>query len=132
MDTNEMVIKPEPRIKEGKELIKELDRQGLNPEVALWFYLSESNKWRFILSSSSFKNLLGQNIYSDFIDNYRELSQVKNIGLENITLLPKNNDLIKIIKLVVSTNPKDISNIRLTSNVINGVLIEDALIYRAS
>ena len=127
-----MVIKPEPRIKEGKELIKELDRQGLNPEVALWFYLSESNKWRFILSSSSFKNLLGQNIYSDFIDNYRELSQVKNIGLENITLLPKNNDLIKIIKLVVSTNPKDISNIRLTSNVINGVLIEDALIYRAS
>jgi hypothetical protein len=131
MDTNEMVIKPEPRIEEGKELVKALDKEGLYPEVALWFYLAESNNWRFILSSSSFPKS-GQNIYSDFIDKYRDLPQIKAIRLENITLLPGTDNLISMLKTAVKTNSRDIDNIRFTSNVINGVLIEDALIYRLS
>lgn len=127
-----MVIKPEPKIEEGRELLKELDKQGLNPEVAIWFYISESNIWRFIISSVSFNNKTNQNIYSDFVSKYKELSQVKNVGLENITLLPSNNDLIALLKIAIRTNPGDIGDIRFTSNVINGVLIEDALIYRIS
>ena len=126
-----MVIKPEPRIEEGKELVKALDKEGLYPEVALWFYLAESNNWRFILSSSSFPKS-GQNIYSDFIDKYRDLPQIKAIRLENITLLPGTDNLISMLKTAVKTNSRDIDNIRFTSNVINGVLIEDALIYRLS
>ena len=131
MDTNEVVIKTEPRIEEGKELVKALDKQGFYPEVALWFYLSDSNDWRFILSSSSFNNLK-QNIYSDFIDKYENLSQVKAIGLENITLLPSTNNLISVLKTAIKTNSKEIGNHRFTSNVINGSLIEDVLIYRLS
>lgn len=127
-----MEIKPEPKIEEGKELLKELDKQGLNPEVAIWFYIPESNIWRFIIGSSSFNNKTNQNIYSDFVNKYKDLSQVKNIGLENITLLPSNNDLIALLKIAIKTSSNDIGNIRFTSNVINGVLIEDALIYRIS
>lgn len=132
MDTNKMEIKPEPKIEEGKELLKELDRQGLNPEVAIWLYIPEGNNWRFIIGSTSFNNKTNQNLYSDFVNKYKDLKQVKNVGLENITLLPTNNDLIALLKIAIKTSSKDIGNIRFTSNVINGVLIEDALIYRIS
>lgn len=125
-----MVVKPEPKIKEGRELLKELDKQGLKPEVAMWFYIPEGNIWRFIISSSSFSNKTSQILYSDFVNKYKDLEQVKSVGLENITLLPSNNDLISLFKIAIRTGPKDIGDIRFTSNVINGVLIEDAVIYR--
>lgn len=130
MDANKMEIKSEPKIEEGKKLLKELDSQGLNPEVAMWFYIPDGNIWRFIIGSSSFNNKTNQKIYSDFVNKYKDLKQVKNVGLENITLLPNNDDLIVLLKKAIKTSPGTINNIRFTSNVINGVLIEDALIYR--
>lgn len=123
-------IKPEPKIEEGKDLLEELDKQGLKPEVAIWFYLPEGNTWRFIISSSSFSSKTNQILYSDFVNKYKDLEQVKSIGLENITLLQSNDDLISLLKTAIRTGPSDIGNIRFTSNVINGVLIEDAVIYR--
>lgn len=125
-------VKTEPKIKEGRELLKELDRQGLEPEVALWFYIPENNVWRFIISSSSFSNKTSQFLYTDFVNKYKDLGQVKNVGLENITLLPINNNLILLLKIAIRTGSKDIGDIRFTSNVINGTLIEDAIIYRLS
>lgn len=125
-------VKPEPKINEGRDLLIRLDRQGLKPEVALWFYIPESNIWRFIISSSSFDNKASQIYYSDFVNKYKDVEQVKSVGLENITLLPSNNDLIALMKNVIRTGPNDIGNNRFTSNVINGVLIEDAVIYRIS
>jgi len=122
--------KVEPKIKEGQELLKELDRQGLKPEVCLWFYIPESNVWRFIISSASFSSKTSQFIYSDFTNKYKNLEQIKKIGLENITLLSVNNNLISLLKSVIRTGPADIGNIRFTSNVINGILIEDVVIYR--
>lgn len=131
MDTNKMVnIKPEPKINEGRELLKELDKQGLNPEVAMWFYIPDGNIWRFVVGSSSFNDKTIQTQYSDFVNKYKDLEQIKAVGIENITLLPSNNNLIALLKNVIRTGSKDIGDIRFTSNVINGVLIDDAVIYR--
>jgi hypothetical protein len=126
-----MVTKSEPKIEEGVELLKELDKQ-MKIEVAMWFYIAESNIWRFIVGSSLFNNKSGQDIYADFVDKFKDIEQVKNIGLENITLLASNNNLVTLFKSAIKTGPTDIGGIRFTSNVINGVLIEDAYIYRLS
>ncbi len=125
-----MVTKLELKIEEGKQLLMELDKQEMQIDVAMWFYIAENNIWRFVISSSLFNNKSGQEIYADFVDKFKDTKQVNNIGLENITLVTNNNNLIMLMKNAIKTDKKSISSIRFTSNTINGVLIDDAYIYR--
>jgi hypothetical protein len=42
----------------------------------------------------------------------------------------KDDELVKLLRVLIRTGPDNLNEIRFTENVINGVLIEDALIYR--
>jgi len=127
-----VVTKPEPKIEDGKQLVKVLDQKGLHPETVMWFYITESNVWRLIISTSAFNKQPSEKYYSDFVSKYKDLKPIKNIRLENVTLLPTTHALIKLLKFAVKTAPNSISGIRFTSNTINNVFIDDAYIYRNS
>lgn len=70
--------------------------------------------------------------YKEFIKKFGQHLAVIIIGLSNISLLPNSNDLIRILKLALKTKEDAVAGIRFASNVINGVLIDDAYIYRLS
>jgi hypothetical protein len=50
----------------------------------------------------------------------------------NISALSPRNRLVQLLKLAIRTAPSAIAQIRFTSNTINNVFVEDALIYRLS
>ncbi len=53
------------------------------------------------------------------------------VQLKDVSVIDSNDPLIALLRLAVVTG-EGISNIRLKQNVINGVLIEEAYIYRLS
>lgn len=115
-------------ILEGRMLIEHLDRTDFKVNSALWFYISYSSKWKLVLATDYLKEHSLKEAYN-FIQ--EELNKIKsaNISLDNISLAKADDDLIKLLKAAIGTGP-GISEIRFTRNVINGIMIEDALIYR--
>lgn len=124
------MVKLEPKIELGKLVLELLDKKNINPNVFIWFYLTNSNSWRLVISADTYNNKDIKDYYKSFIEQFGNENIIKEIGLSNITIVPDTDNLINILKMEIRTDKKSISDIRFKSNVINGVLIDDAYIYR--
>lgn len=129
MDKNQMV-KQEPDIESGKTLLKAMDNKKINPSIFIWLYLSESNRWRILISANKYENKNLKKSYNLFIKEFANENSVNKIGLSNITIIPQKSDLLNTLRMAITTDKKSISGIRFTSNIINGIFIDDVYIYR--
>lgn len=114
----------------GKRLTLLLDEKGFAVTAALWFFRVESGSWRFVIASpvvdskgpkESYKRV--QNILASTNDGDLVL------GLKDISLVSPSDPLISLLKRAMKTG-KGVSGIRFSGNLINGIPIEDAYIYR--
>jgi len=121
----------EPKIESGKTLLDLMDKQKINPTVFLWILVPESDAWRLLISSKKYDRIKNtrQN-YNDFINQFGEEKTVKDIGLSNITILHHDNDFLKLLRTMIKTSKQSKAGIRFKSNIINGIFIKDAYIYR--
>jgi hypothetical protein len=129
----EMVVKESlsnEMISAGLELIRRLDDSGFDVSTAFWLYETDSNAWRFTIGTSdirtrglkaAYKQV--QSILSAIPDDQPKIS------LKDISLVESSDPLILLMRVAIRTG-SGIAGIRLTRNMINGVLIEDAYIYR--
>jgi len=121
----------EPKIESGKTLLSLMDKQGLNPTVFIWIIVPGSDIWRLLISSKAYdrdKNIK-QN-YKNFIAQFGEEPSVKDISLSNISILPYDDAFLKLLRVMIKTPRNSVLDIRFKSNVINGIFVKDAYIYR--
>lgn len=113
----------------GKALLKKLDKTKFDVKAALWFYMPDPEEWRLILASPTVDAEGPKKAYEKVQSQLQGSGQKDKLSLQNISLVSPRDNLIKLLKSAIKTG-KVISNIRFTQNVINGVFIEDAYIYR--
>ncbi|MCX6149325.1 MAG: hypothetical protein NTX22_02235 [Ignavibacteriales bacterium] len=117
-------------VNEGISLIKKLDSLEMQPEAALWFYDVDKNSWKFIIAEKNLKKEGPKSLYKKIqILLLNSPNEFPIISLSDIVLLDEKEQLISLLRSAYRTG-KGISNIRFSQNVINGTMIEDALIYR--
>ncbi|GAI16757.1 unnamed protein product [marine sediment metagenome] len=126
MDKNILV---EKNIEEGKILVEALDRSLFTLKGALWYYYLKHDEWRLLLVSPLVDRLGPKRSYT-IIQNVIQDLHLFSISIIDISVLSPKNRLIQLLKIALSTGPRDISKIRFTRNTINNVFVEDALIYR--
>ena len=116
-------------IKEGKTLIKSLDKAGVPVTSAFWFFDTGSEDWKLILATTYY-DTKGPH------DTYQEISKytkgIDEVSLKYIQTLSPNNQLISLLKSVLVTKKNAIEGIRFTGNTVNNIFIPDAYIYRLS
>jgi len=117
------------QIEAGEALLRQLDEDGIKVDAALWFYYPDKENWKLVLS-------LPEAIRQGPKAAYKEVQRVLSapdspvgISLVDVAVARPNSDLLNLLRSAVGTGP-GISQIRFSKNVINGHLIEDALIYR--
>jgi len=113
----------------GKALLKKLDEVKFKVKAALWLYMPDPEEWRLVLASPSIDTDGPKRAYETVQSQLQGIGQKDILSLQNISLVSPRDKLIKALKSVIKTG-KEISHIRLTRNVINGLFIEDAYIYR--
>jgi hypothetical protein len=116
-------------IEDGKRLIEELDKSKFQLNGALWFYFKDSEEWRLLFVSPLVDTVGPRTCYRIVQSAIADLSVVFRISLEHISVLSPRGRLIQLLKIAIRTD-SGLSTIRFTGNTINGVFIEDALIYR--
>lgn len=125
-------ILTEKMISAGEELTKYLDQTHFEIDASLWLYNPESNTWRLIIASPEIRIHGPRKAYSriqSLLSKKPDINQT--ISLNDISVIEDRDPFITILRSVIKTGRK-ITKIRFTRNTINGMFIEDALIYRVT
>ncbi len=125
----EATLTPE-LIQEGAELLNALDAAGLSPDAAFWFYFSDINAWKLVLAEVKVGPQGPREVYKQIQRTLGALSdKIKTLSLDDVAVAKPDAPVVSVLKRAVRTGP-GIGGIRFSQNVIDGVLIEDAYIYR--
>ena len=114
------------KIEEGRDLLRNLDADGHAPKAALWLYDPEQEDWKLVLSGESYE---GENYKKSFFVIDANLRKIKShqIHLTDIQLLKLSDPLIQRLRRMTRVEN---STVRLSKSNIDGIYIDDALIYR--
>lgn len=130
----EMVVKESlssEMISAGAELTRRLDETRFIVSASLWLYIPEVNTWRFIVASPEVRTQGPKKAYKQVQSIISKMPEDQpKIPLKDVTVIDSNDPLISLLRVAIRTG--DGRGIRFTHNVINGVLIEDAYIYRVT
>ena len=114
-------------VEAGRRIVAALDKEKFRVSAALWLYATESG-WRLIIASPIVAQLGPIRAYNRLQTVLRE-HEIRHPSLNDIALRKPDDDLIRLLRGFIRTGP-GIHETRFTRNVVGGVLIEDALIYR--
>ena len=120
----------EADIAKGRRVLKALDDARITVRSALWLYDRDSTEWRFTLALPAVNR-------DGPLSAYRRIRQAlekHNVDFPvwDIKVLGSTDEFPKLLRKAVKTEPKAISGIRFTHNVVDNQLIEDAYIYRSA
>lgn len=117
-------------IKSGALLLAALDKLNVSVKGAYWRLLPDQHVWRLVIASPEVRELGPKAVYRKVVSALQKLPQdVTTIGTKDISVVDDKTQPFLTLRSMVSTGP-GISGIRLSKNVINGELIEDAYVYR--
>jgi len=117
-------------IEAGKVLVRELDKTQLEPDAAFWFYFPDIQAWKLVIAEIKVGPRGPKEVYSQIQRILRKLPKdVAVLSLDDIALARPDAAIVALLRKAVRTGP-GISGIRFKRNVIDGMLIEDAYIYR--
>lgn len=114
-------------IEAGGRLVSFLDDNGLKVRGAMWLYDSDAERWRFVIAfderrkdTSSFyldvSRLIARSERKDLLDLYR------------VDIVDPDRSIFSSLRGAISVEGN--SRIRFSQNRVNGVYVEDAMIYR--
>jgi hypothetical protein len=112
----------------GSELLKILDEAAFPVTAAAWIYFPDVDEWRLVIRTPR--------VEKDLQGALRELAAAMDakgdlrtrLDLSRVKLVPPKDKILAAMSSMVRVD--GISNIRFSRNVINGMVIDDALIYR--
>ncbi|MBI2470357.1 MAG: hypothetical protein HYV59_03830 [Planctomycetes bacterium] len=129
----EMVVKESlsgEMISAGAELTRCLDDAKFLVSASLWYYMSDTNTWRLIIASPMIEVQGIKKAYKQIQSVIFKMPADKpKISLKDITVVGPKDPLVSLLRVSIKTGD-GISGMRLSQNIINGVLIEDTYIYR--
>ena len=113
----------------GHHLIEALDTAGFPVKAAFWLYDSDVDKWTLWVGTPRAAGDL-QKAYMRVGEILSAATDRKALDLPQIRLVPPDDPTVRAMGSLI--NVKGISDIRLRTNVVDGIYIEDALVYRTA
>ncbi|OCK53675.1 hypothetical protein [Bradyrhizobium sp. LMTR 3] len=112
----------------GRELVRILDEASFPVTGAAWIFFPDVEEWRLVIRTPKAEKNLQQALLEIAValDNRGDLR--RRLDLSRVKLVPPADKMLAAMGSVVRAD--GISTIRFSRNVVNGVLIDDALIYR--
>ena len=112
----------------GMELLRILDAKDFPITGAAWIYFPDIEEWRLVIRTPRAE----QNLQSALLDIALAMDEAgdlrSRLDLSRMKLVPPGDRMLQAIGSVVRAT--GLSSIRFSNNLINGIYIDDALIYR--
>ena len=121
------ILTPE-MIAAGEGFVRAIDNTGTPVSAALWLLPPNESDWKLVISSPEIATK-GPHAFYQKVDQILRKMGPTPLSTSVISAFPPAHPLLSLLRVALKTSP-GITNIRFTQNVINGVLIPDAYIYR--
>ena len=108
-------------------LVNFLDDQGLTVRGALWLYDSDAERWRFVVAFKEKR----KDITTFYLDVAKAKSAAQSndlLDLSRVDIVDPDRSIFTALSGAISVSGD--SRVRFSRNMINGVYLEDAMIYR--
>lgn len=115
-------------VEAGANVIRLLDQSKFIVDAAFWFYLPDSAQWRLVLASPKVATSGPKHAYGQVQSVLAQMPDPR-LSLADVAVVDSDDPLVVLLRRLIRTE-MEISGIRLTRSTVNGVLIEDAHIYR--
>jgi hypothetical protein len=112
----------------GRELLRILDETKFPVTAAAWIFFSDIQEWRLVVRTPKAEKNLQQALLELAMALDKQGDLRKRLDLSRVKLVPPKDRMLAAMGKVVKV--EGTSNIRFSRNVIDGVLVDDALIYR--
>jgi hypothetical protein len=113
-------------IEAGSALVKSLDKARVDVTAAFWLLSGEERGWQLVIASSEVERFGARAFYGKISS---LVAAIPALSLSYISARKPNDQVVRLLRRVVTTGA-GISGIRFTGNVVDGVPIPDAHIYR--
>lgn len=114
----------------GERLLRRLDESGLQVRAALWLYVPDIHRWRFVVATPYVRLDGPRKVYRKLQAIIKKLTALRGvIEFETVVAVDPSEGMIQVLHSAVHTGP-GIHGIRFSRNTIGGTFIEDAYIYR--
>ena len=114
----------------GARLARHLGASSIAIDALMWLYIPESNAWRFIIGTPEVRTKGPKRVYQDIRSIIAKLPKdQQEVPFEDIFVIDSNDPMILPLRTALAME-QGISGTRLSQNVLNGTLIEDAYIYK--
>lgn len=117
-------------IAEGQRLIDALNAAGVSVDSALWFYASEPESWRLMLTSPSYDKKGPLKTYDEILSVFREVEPELKIDWTALVAVSVKDELIQGLRELQQRFKSSFSGRRITNQSINHKYIDDAYIYQ--
>ena len=129
----------ESAVRDGERLVQELDTIGVPVTAAFWFYFEEYEGWRLVIASPVVDSARHegrplQDAYRQVLKAYRNLTEESRdfqLAQSDIHLVGLDHKLVQGLGRMLQTGT-GISHIRMRHDMVDGIFVEDALVYRLS
>lgn len=112
----------------GRELIRILDEASFPVTGAAWIFFPDVEEWRLVIRTPKAEKNLQQALLEIAVALDSQGDLRKRLDLSRVKLVPPKDKMLAAMGSVVRAD--GLSTIRFSRNIVNGVLIDDALIYR--
>ena len=112
----------------GRELLRILDETKFPVTAAAWIFFPDFEEWRLVIRTPKAEKNLQQALLELAVSLDERGDLRRRLDLSRVRLVPPKDKMLAAMGSVVRV--EGTSNIRFTRNVINGVVVDDALIYR--
>ena len=110
-------------------LVTFLDEEKMPLRSALWLYDGDAGRWRFVIAFREDR----KDITSFYLDMAKAINRSKRkdlLDLARVDVVDPNRSVVSALRGAI--NIEGNARVRFSQNRINGVYLEDALIYRLS
>lgn len=116
-------------IEAGERLVRALDGANIDVAAAFWLLSEEDSSWKLYIASEAVDRFGARAFYKRLAPYVRNAAP---LSLSYIAAVKPSDKVVSLLGRVLKTGHGGVSSLRLTRTVIDGVLIPDAYVYRAT
>jgi len=116
-------------IQMGRRAAEAFDSFGPEARALFWFYMVEAGEWRLVVATPVVDEAGPKAAYTQIAKTLDREGIADELPLRRVSAMGADDPLVALLRKGIRTGP-GISGIRFSNNVINGVHIDDAYIYR--
>ena len=113
----------------GQKAAEAFDKSGPPAQCVFWLYAADAGEWRLTVATQVMDDDGPKEAYARIARALDDNGLTDRLPLRRVTAMETQAPLVQLLRQAVPTGP-GITGIRFTNNVINGVHIDDAYIYR--